>query len=526
MLSRFGIIIGIKPYNASSNSKKENNTVTKKILALILSVLMCSSLLLACTSGKDKASESSHSAVNTDEIDATTFKVDSYIESLAEQNDLDGATFSYVGGGGQTATDEEETGNIENDALYKRQRELEEAFGITWDSVKAEFSQGEGGGGHAVVELVKQAVMADQKVYDLVYGTLVVSIQPLFNEDMLEDVSGFTVTDLSAEWWPSTLRDTHAIGGKMFFLTGPIITNYYFDGASVLMNKAVADNYNIELPYEKVKEGRWTFDEMFALANAIPYGTAGTTTVRFGDPQGLSFMFASGMTITKFDDDGKPYIEPNLPVELVDLCNRFSVIMGDEKQTASEKFTASTWESKEEKYGYKSFEDMFADGMFLFYFSPTAAAAALREKDVEFGILPMPKNSADQKQYYSYADNWDARFCAVPRCTRDIATTDVVIEAMAALSLKHIRPAFYDKLLKGRSTHDTDSREMLDIIFSTKIYDIIDIYCIGNDSYSGPFVRNLEKALQFDSSTLASDYKVYSMTTNKQADKIMAMINR
>ena len=45
------------------------------------------------------------------------------------QHKLDGATFAYIGGGGQTAENEEETGNIENDVLYKRQRELEETLG-------------------------------------------------------------------------------------------------------------------------------------------------------------------------------------------------------------------------------------------------------------------------------------------------------------------------------------------------------------------------------------------------------------
>ena len=496
-----------------------------KLLALLLAALMCTSLLAACgsSSGSSETTAKKDAPVETDE---TIIKVNEYMSDLSTQHKLDGATFAYVGGGGQTAENEEETGNIENDSLYKRQRELEETLGITWQSVVAAYEEGSGKTSHAVVDYVKSSVMADTKDYDLVYGTLVVTTQPLFNEDMLISVSDFSVTDLSAEWWPATLEQTHSIDGKLYFLTGPIMTTYYGDGSCLLFNKAVAEDYGIEAPYESVLDGTWTFDKMFEVASAIPLNSTGAGEYRYGDPSGIAILFANGMTITKFDDEGIPFVEKSLPAELVDLSDKFSVIMGDESQTAITKYQGSTYENTSEKYGYESFDEMFTDGKFLFYFAPTDQASALREKDVEFGILPLPKASVDQKQYYSYADNWNARFCAVPKCTRDIATTDVVLEAMAALSLKHIRPAFYDKLLKGRSTHDTDSRAMLDIIFETKIYDIVDIYSLGDQNQSGAFVKGIERAIKFDNSSLSSDYAVYAMMANRQIKQIITMVNR
>lgn len=496
----------------------------KRFLALLLAALMCTSLLVACSSDKDSSQTTGDNTAPV-ETDETIQQVNDYVSSLAAEHNLDGATFTYVGGGGQTAETEEEIGNIENDALYKRQRELEETLGITWESVVAAYEEGSGNTGHAVVDYVKQAVMADTRVYDLVYGTLVVTCQPLFNEDHLESVSEFSVTNLSADWWPSTLEETHSIGGKLYFLTGPIMTSYYGDGSCLLFNKAVAEDYGIEAPYESVLDGTWTFDKMFEIASAVPLNT-GAGEYRYGSPEGLAILFANGMTITKFTDDGVPFVESSLPAELVDLAGKFSAIMGDESQTAITTYSGSTYESISEKYGYESFADMFSDGGFLFYFAPTDMASGLREKDVEFGILPLPKASVDQSQYYSYANNWDARFCVVPRCTRNIANTDVVLEAMAALSLKHIRPAYYDKLLKGRSTHDTDSREMLDIIFDTKIYDIVDIYSLGDQNQSGAFVKGIEKAIEFDDSSLASDYTVYAMMAKNQIKKIMSMVNR
>ena len=97
---------------------------------------------------------------------------------------------------------------------------------------------------------------------------------------------------------------------------------------------------------------------------------------------------------------------------------------------------------------------------------------------------------------------------------------------MAALSLKHIEPAYFDKLLKGRSTYDVDSREMLDTLFAAKVYDIIGIYSLGDINQTGPFIRAIEKAVEYDTSSLSSDYMVYAKMANKQIDRIMAMVNR
>lgn len=493
----------------------------KKLLALLLAGLMCTSVLVGCGNDDKKPSQTtgSNTGVN-EEVDEDIAKVDSYLADLAAQHDLNGATFSYVNGCSQNAEDEEETGNIENDALYKRQRELEEVLGIDWDSVTPDVEEGSQVAG--TVEYVRTAVMAGTKAYDLLGGTLVVTIQPLFNEDCLENVNEFSVLDLSADWWPSTLSDTHSIMGQLYFLTGPVMTTYYTDASALLVNKNVVDNYNIEIPYDSVRDGSWTFDKMFEIASAVPANTSGAGQYRYGNPEGMAILFANGMTMTKFDEDGVPYVDNPLPAALSDLASRFSAVMGDGTQTVA----LYSGEAADEKYGTESLEQMFVDGNILFYFDATSRAVALRENDVAFGILPIPKGSASQSQYYSYASNWSAYFCAVPRCTRDLEVTDVVLEALAAVSYKYIKPAYYDKLLKGRSTHDPESRDMLDIIFETKIYDIIDIYAKGDINQSGEFIRAIEKAIEQDASSLASSYAGNVAVSNMTIKKIVKMLEK
>jgi len=493
-----------------------------RILSIVLALLMCSAVLVSCKDAQNTEVTSGTQNSVTAEKPPEIAKVDDYVQALADSSKIEGNTFTYVGGSQQAEFDEE-TGNIENDALYKRQRDLEDILGIKWVAGTVQ-EDANSTTKHAVIDSVKRSVMANTKDYDLVAGTLLVVGQPLFNGQCLEDVSQFSTLNLDEEWWPATLRDTHSLSDKLYFLTGPIMTSYYSDGGCILFNKNVAEDFGIEEPYQLVKDGIWTFDKMTEIVSAIPSNPDGSGTYRYGDPDAFTILFGLGYQVTKFSEEGTPLVEKSLPQSLSDIADKVSVIMGDNTQSAHCRITP-TYENDEEKYG-KTFDDMFTDGSIFLYFGNTGTAAALRENDVEFGVLPPPKADNSQKEYRSYAGSWASMFCYVPVCTSNIATTDVVLEAMAALSLKHIKPAYYDKILKGRSTHDTDSREMIDIIMKTKIYDIVDVYSLGDINRPGPFVSAIEKAIVYDSSSLATDYMVYSKMGNNKIREIMSRITK
>ena len=97
---------------------------------------------------------------------------------------------------------------------------------------------------------------------------------------------------------------------------------------------------------------------------------------------------------------------------------------------------------------------------------------------------------------------------------------DTIVEAMAALSQKYLKPAFYDKMLKGRSVYDSESREMIDIVFNTKVYDLIDIFSDGDMNQWGEFMTLLDNSIKNESSGLASGYASLAKLTN------MKMINK
>ena len=478
----------------------------KKSLVIFLCLLMLCSSLVSCAK-VDVSGDKQNAVVN----DATgeLSEVDEYISYLAEKNDFRGKTFTWIGGGSQAPTDDEETGDLMSDALFHRQMEIEEKFLIDWQNFSPPES--EGMVIHPVVESVKQDVLAGTGAYDAGYGTAVAVCQPLFVQSLLTDVSDYNTIDFDQEWWTQSLRSAYSIDGAVYFLNGAIVTSNYLDAYGILFSKKAQTNYAIEDLYALVKNGEWTFDKMFEVASAIPPNGNGAGAYRYASPNGFAILFGCGLSVTQYDSHGIPYVPDTLPAEISDLADKFSFFFGSRSNTAR-----------------GGGGEMLGEGRVLFMFATMQTAAEMRQmEDVSFGILPIPKYDEQQKNYVSYAEPWIAFHAFVPRVTKDENVTDVVLESMAALGVKHIKPAYYDNILKSRSTYDYESQDMIDIIFATKIYDLLDVLAVGGgNNGDSTLVSTLKNAIVADSSGLTSKYKMQARIVNLNIGEILDDIDR
>lgn len=476
----------------------------KKVLAFLLSALLLSSSLVSCkkeTTTKDEANFS-------DPTLGDTTTVDEYIDYLAEKNNFSGKSFTWIGGGSQAPTEEEEMGDMMSDALYHRQMEIEDHFHIDW--INFSPAETEGMSIHPVVESVKQDVLAGSGAYDAGYGTAVAVCQPLFVQSLLTDVSDYNTIDFDQTWWTQSLRTSYAIDGAIYFLNGSIVTSNYLDPYGILFSKQAQENYAIEDLYTLVKNGEWTFDKMFEIASVIPAGRGSGGAYRYASPNGFAILFGCGLSVTQYDSNGIPYVPDTLPEEISDLADKFSFFFGGNSTARG------------------GGGQMLADGGVLFMFATMQSAAEMRQmENINFGILPIPKYDKQQEDYISYAEPWIAFHAFVPRVTKDENVTDVMLEAMAALGQKHIKPAYYDNILKSRSTYDFESQDMIDIIFETKIYDLLDILAVGGgNNGDSPLVNALKTAIVSDSSGLASKYKMQARIVNLNIGEILDDIDR
>ena len=329
----------------------------KKAICLILLLLMLIPAVASCaengggeqkpdgTAPVETAGESKTASIETQPEDDNILD---YVKDIADGVDFNGMTFTFIGRdnetGGNFPKEEKETGDIESDAIYFRQRDIEQLFGIDMEYVKTE--NGEIAGDQVINE-----VTAGGDSYDLVHGSTQTTGQMLLNSSVIKPVDDLKYVNLDNEWWVQSLRDDYSISFRLYFLTGPIVTDNYRDANCVLFNKNVTSMFSIsddEL-YQCVRDGKWTLDRMFEIASAVPENVSGTGVWRYCEPSGYNFILTSGLKITKFDEEGSPYVESDLPIEISNLADKLCPIFSDPTQTAF--FNYKVDESLEKKFG-------------------------------------------------------------------------------------------------------------------------------------------------------------------------------
>ena len=126
---------------------------------------------------------------------------------------------------------------------------------------------------------------------------------------------------------------------------------------------------------------------------------------------------------------------------------------------------------------------MFAEEKGLFCYFTIMSVSALRTAYVNFGILPIPKYSDEQKEYYNLVSVHWTGLMSVPAAAVNLERTVIIVEALAAESKYTLQPAYMEINLKGKSVRDEESEEMLNLIFANRIYDIGDIFNFADFSY-------------------------------------------
>ena len=235
----------------------------KRIFALTLALAMLAAALVGCGGASvKKRPDTNVNAYNTDE----EREIKEYVVGLSEDAHYDGETFTYMGGWADNfPAKEEETADIRSNALFYRQRDIEDLYGVKWVNHNVD-------GSDACKDTVINEVMAGGDTYDLVNGFVRSVGRPTLNAGVLMEMQDLSCVDLDREWWNQHMWDSYALDGKLYFLLGPINIYNYLDTFVIMFNKNVTETYGISDAdlYSSVLDGTWTIDKMFEVASAVP----------------------------------------------------------------------------------------------------------------------------------------------------------------------------------------------------------------------------------------------------------------
>ena len=140
--------------------------------------------------------------------------------------------------------------------------------------------------------------------------------------------------------------------------------------------------------------------------------------------------------------------------------------------------------------------------------------ARFRNMEVDFGVIPMPKETPEQTEYRHMVCDFPAA-TVLPSDLKDPETAGFVVEAVNAASHRTVRTAYVDKCLMYKYSRDEESTGMLNLILDTMWYEPAYIFRLGNLTDT---IGNMAAGNQ---ASLASGLKTVEKIMRKDLDKLI-----
>lgn len=372
----------------------------------------------------------------------------------------------------------ESTADPINSAVYERNDILSRRYNITFKMVADENE-------HTVLS---NLVNADDDIYDavIIYNN---NIQTVSSGNLLTNIENLKYVDLEKPWWDPA-ANSMSIDNKQFLLAGDMLILDNEATNAMIFNKALMINNGLAFPYALVKEGKWTMDEMNRYVKDAAQDLDGDSKITpeedlwgfvcFRDTL-HALLVSGGGTLALKDQDDLPYMNIMDPRNLAVIDKAMDIMYN--KQDVMNIQVDTVMGTNTENW-LRVYHNVFQESRALFMWVRMRVVEKFRGMDAEFGIIPLPKYDELQENYHSVVNPYTGVMLGVPRNVKNFDRTSIILEALAAESRYTLQPAYYEVVLQRKIARDSESQEMLDIIFDSRVYDIGAIYGFG-DAFIG-----------------------------------------
>lgn len=350
-------------------------------------------------------------------------------------------------------------GDALDESVYNRNREIEERFNILFHDEYDSYQ-------NCFARFNKQVDSNDNSAesFDLIMLINRDAYSAVLNGAVLP-VKDIPHIDQNKNYYLHDINETMTLNGQQFLCYSDESLYTFQRTTCLAYNQAVANANSMPDFYQMVRDGEWTFEEMFsymAMVATVDHENESNTFYGLyghGDYIFSTFYAAAGENfITKTSNSLK-----------------FNALSSERMDTITNQVLDQMRLGRMGySYDYNRPDDcysVFTEGKCLFVGTVIGKLLLLREiKGWDYGVLPYPKYDKDtQDRYYSRVV--DAWLHVAPRYVKDLERTGVILEALASGSAQHVFPAFYEKQITGKAIRDPESREMLELIRYARVMD-------------------------------------------------------
>lgn len=410
----------------------------------------------------------------------------------------------------------EEPTDVMSSAVYTRNINTEEKYGIKIEQLVSD----------KINSSVQNGVSSGTMDFDVVLNQRE-SLASLATSGYLYNFNDLGI-DFSNPWWDANCAEGYEIDGKLFIMANDTSVSNLAGARFFYFNKNLIKNYQLTSPYTYIQDNNWTLDNFLALVNSV-YADDGDQVRTGNDTYGLlmetgatngnaiHMLVGCGVKFSEKDSNGMLTVD--LDIEKIDnIFSKLSTVLkGETCMTYSDASDGAEYSEFGNKYNYC--RNLFAQDHFLFVQANMGVSNQMSDMQGDgYGITPNPKYSSDQESYYHKMDKL-SNIWGVPNSDAlDFEMIANVMDYWAYESSLTVMPAYYEITIKTRRINDPYDTVMLDLIKSTIVYDISEVF--GIDVTDALWTGYSNNSLASAWATQSKAVKRQITTLNDNIDKL------
>ena len=362
-------------------------------------------------------------------------------------------------------------------AVLERQEFIKETYGVDLNFIAVTR--------YAMHDALEEAIISGNVYYDLALPRAM-RVQSIVAGGYIYDLANRDYIDFSNSYYNKSSVEAYTAKGHTFFMDGDFSTISKETASVLYFNKELLGGEQAAKDlYQKVREGKWTYDDLVALASAA-YKDNGDGIHGNGDTYGLGlismtdlyrFFNTSQAGVNKKTGEWRIALKDGRENEIV------SALIELNKSNWCVQFAA--W-------------NRFEEGYVLFCVEIVQYSSNVPEIG-NVGVLPFPMMNEEQGRYCVPCGSQMSTLMCIPKNTQDRAMSEYFLDVLVWTGSEYTYKAY----LEQKAEHfkaDEDMEMLTEYIFPNIVYDAGAAVGWGSlmrgvlsDSYKGN-VNNFDKA--------------------------------
>ncbi|MBQ7338543.1 MAG: hypothetical protein IJW40_08855 [Clostridia bacterium] len=405
-------------------------------------------------------------------------------------------------------------GDLLTGAIYDRNSLIEETYGVVITKEYVSVDQG-----------YDTKIRNNHNSGDDAYQVMTLrslGITTFILENLMTNMYDLEHVDTGKIWWNQDSVSSYTLGSTLYFAAPELLLRDKGATAAMYYNSKVAADHEITDLYDLVKNGDWTWETFIDYCERVSTSLDGDDLMNsindqwgiVGSDSDVFRLFSgTGIKFAHIDEDG--YLA-------YDFGDEDSIL---KMQEVFEEIIYSDFFCHN---GLVAFEGAATTAPFrsdnaLFTIAGVREVNTMRAMTTDYGILPVPKYDSYQDDYSSLVWVHDDSVLGIPSAVEDEEMVGLIVEAMSYYSWYDVYPKFYDTVIMGRSTRDEQSKEMLEIVFRTRLYDPGQFWDSGSGA-SGIQNKYLRLPVTKESN-ISSIWSSYEEAVEKRFEEINTIID-